>query len=196
MTASRRSCAKAPRIGPSITRRTSRTLPRLSPRWSNTSQSRRSLRRIVAASGDVADDVVAGPALGGEGGEVVGVDGEVDGDADVADAVVGDAAGVVERGPFDVRRELAEPGAGGAAARLVQQVAGSGEDRGDVPGARVGLFELEVVDLAAQHPVAVAQLAVEEVQCGVVHPPGRPVHAPAFVMIINGMVATATTTRI
>src|SRR3954452_18831565 len=109
MTASRRSCAKTPRIGPSMTRRTSRTLPRLSPRWSNTSQSRRSLRRIVAASRDVGDDVVARPALRGEGGEVVGVDGEIDGDADVADPVVRDAARIVERGAFDVGDELGQP---------------------------------------------------------------------------------------
>ena len=55
-------------------------------------------------------------------------------------------------------------------------------------------LELEVVDLAAQPPVAVAQLAVEQVERGVEHPSGR--HRPALVMIISGIVATATSTRI
>src|SRR4051794_5645293 len=156
MTASRRSCANAPRIGPSMTRRTSRTLPRLSPRWSNTSQSRRSLRRIVAASGDVGDDVVACPAFDGEGGEVVGVDGEVDGDADVADAVVGDVAGIVQVGAFDVGDEVGEPGAGASTAKSVEEAAGPAFDGGDEPGPGIVLFELDVVDLAAEFAVAVA----------------------------------------
>ena len=44
----------------------------------------RSLIRIVTAPWDVADDVVAGPALGGERRDVVGFDREIDGDADRA----------------------------------------------------------------------------------------------------------------
>ena len=52
----------------------------------------------------------------------------------------------------------------------VEQVSGSGQDGGDVPRRRfVVPFELEVVDLAAEPTVAVAELAVEEVQGGVEH---------------------------
>ena len=84
-------------------------LSRRLPVSSKTSQAMRSLIRIVTTPGDVADDVVARPPFGGERGHVVRVDGEVDGDADRADAVVGDAAGVVEGRSLDVGRELGEP---------------------------------------------------------------------------------------
>ena len=58
-----------------------------------------------------------------------------------------------------------------------------------------GALELEVVDLAAQRAVAVAQLAVEQVEGGVERRARSAVMRPALVMIISGIVATATTTR-
>ena len=63
----------------------------------------------------------------------------------------------------------------------------------DHAGVRVAR-QLEVVDLAAQPSVAVAQLAVEEVERGVEDPAGGH-QAPALVMIISGIVASATSTR-
>src|SRR5215216_7126909 len=58
----RRLAPKPPTRGPSWTRRTSWTWPALRPASSTTSAPSRSLRRI-AGSGQVADEVVAGPGL-------------------------------------------------------------------------------------------------------------------------------------
>ena len=57
-----------------------------------------------------------------------------------------------------------------------------------------GSVELEVVDLAAQAIVAVDELTVQELEPGMEDPTGGH-HAPALVMIINGIVATDTTRR-
>src|SRR3954470_21418083 len=118
---------------------------------------------MSAAAGDVADDVVAGPAFAAVAGEFVGGVGEVDAGSDGADSVPWDAAGVGEDGRLDVGGALGDPASGSVAAESVEKVAGAGVDGGDVPVAAVGLFEVEVVDVAAQLVVAVAQLAVEEV---------------------------------
>src|SRR5215218_8979583 len=192
MTASRRRRARAPSTGPSITRRTLRIRPTRRPSASTTSQSRTSLIRVMAAARDVADDVVAGPSFGGEGCDVVGVDGEIDRHADVADPAVRDAARIVERRMLDVGGEPRQPPAGGAAPQSIEQVPWPGEDGSDVPRAVLGRFDLQVVDLAAQLAIARPQLVVEEVQRGVEDPSG---HWPALVMIISGMVATETAAR-
>src|SRR5215216_2396470 len=65
-------------------------------------------------------------------------------------------------------------------------------------GAVVGRLELEVVDLARHHGVGVEDLSVEEMERGIEASSacGRVHHAPAFVAIIKGMVASDTTTRI
>jgi hypothetical protein len=71
----------------------------------------------MTASRDVSDDVIARPSLGGERGErgergdIVGIDGEIDRDADVADPAVAEAAGIVEGRALDVGGELGEPAA-------------------------------------------------------------------------------------
>ncbi|MCU1393162.1 MAG: hypothetical protein JWM34_1590 [Ilumatobacteraceae bacterium] len=59
------------------------------------------------------------------------------------------------------------------------------------PVSRAG--DLDVVDVAAQNPVAIDQLAIEEIERRV-QDAGRLGHDPPLVMIISGMVATATTT--
>ena len=60
----------------------------------------------------------------------------------------------------------------------------SGDERGDVELAGVrGPFDLEVVDVAAEATVAVAQLVVQELEAGVEDPSGHPV--PPFVMIMQ-----------
>ena len=92
---------------------------------------------------------------------------------------------------------------GQPAAEVPADLVGEGTEPGEQgidPRQRVGIVvdhEVDVVDLARETPVAVDQLAVEQLEhCP--HPPARrlatgPVHDPAFVAIISGMVAAATT---
>src|SRR3954466_4746046 len=87
--------------------------------------------------------------------------------------------------------QAAEPA--GERARSGQQ----GDDHGRLAGARFRLADQQVVGLAAVALLGVDQLAVEQVERGVDDPgtgDGTRRHqAPALVMIINGMVAAATT---
>ena len=83
-----------------------------------------------------------------------------------------------------------EPGAG-APPDAARQRARAGEDRNH-DRAGVGVLELEVVDLAGHTAVAIHELAIHEVESGEDPVGDLGAHAPAFVAIIRGIVATAT----
>src|SRR6478735_2696936 len=191
ISASTRHAACTPlRTGPSCTQRTSRTLPWDVPSAATTSLPRRSLIRIVPASRDVADDVVADPALGAGGRHAGAVEGQVDARPDRCGQLERDAVGPRRIGRGTVARQ---PGPQPSAVQAVRHRPGPGDDRGQPPVTVVVDEDVEVVDLAALHPVAIAQLAVEQVERHVDHPSGH--HWPALVMMISGIVATATTAR-
>ena len=85
-----------------------------------------------------------------------------------------------------------EPAAQPPAPQSVAQGAGSREDRGDVE--IVAVFargEFEIIDAPREPAFMRNQLTVEQLQCGPHAPTGH--QAPAFVMIISGIVTTAMT---
>jgi hypothetical protein len=152
----------------------------------------------MARSGDPADDDVARPTLRPVAVELLSVGVELDGrphlahqrDVDArrhaialqSQSVLGSCEGST-RAPADVAGERAE----------------STAERGD-PRQGVGVVvddELDVVDLADEATVAVDELTIEELEDSPDAPArggGFPAHAPAFVAIINGIVASATMT--
>src|SRR5690349_20517296 len=149
----------------------------------------RSLRRMTR-SRDVVDDPCADPSLGTVRLQPLACDGETDHAVDALD----------ER-EVDPRRRagLGQPGLershppAEAALDTVGERVGTGEQGGDHERA-VALLELEVVDVARHPSARVDDLVVEDVE------PGAPdvvrAHEPAFVTIISGIVASATTTMI
>ena len=89
----------------------------------------------------------------------------------------------------------AHPPSEDVASETVRQSSGPREDRHHVGLAFfLAVVELEVVDHAGHASVAIDELAVLQVQAG---PQATSFHqAPPFVMIMSGIVANETSTRI
>src|ERR1700750_1770788 len=88
---SRSALPKPSMYGPSCTRRTSVTRPRRVPSPSTTADPLASLISIVPPRGDVADDVIAHPVLGGDRRQGRLLERDGDGAADVGHVADGDA---------------------------------------------------------------------------------------------------------
>src|SRR5215208_8454911 len=110
----RRLAPKPPTRGPSWTRRASWTWPALRPASSTTSAASRSLRRI-AGSGEVADEVVAGPGLEAVGLQLGLGHAQVDGALDPLDHAEGDAGGAPVVAVAEAVGDRLQPGAETAA---------------------------------------------------------------------------------
>src|SRR4029453_15289206 len=162
---SRRAAPKPPTTGPSWTRRTSWTWPALRPASSRTSAPSRSVRRI-AGPRQPADEMVARPGLQPVGLQLRPGHAQLHRAPDPLDDPEGDAG----RAPgVAVAQAVGDPLQPGpeAAPDPAAEGAGAGQDGGHQRrAAAVGDGELEVVDLAGQPPVAVDELAVEQVQPG------------------------------
>src|SRR6478735_12065248 len=149
----------------------------------------RSLRRM-AGSRDVVDDPRADPLLGPVGLQPVPRDGEPHRAVDAFDEREVDARRRVRLGEPGLERSHppAEPALDAVGERVRTREQGGDHERA------VALLELEVVDVAGHPSPRVDDLVVEDVE------PGPPdvvrAHAPAFVTIISGIVARATSTMI
>src|SRR5215216_4349581 len=188
----RRPAPNPPSRGPSWTRRTSWTRPAERPVWSTTSAPSSSLRRI-AGSGQVADDVVAGPGLQPVGLQLRLGHAQVDGVVDPFDDGERDAGGAPVVALAQAVGDRLQPGPEPATDPAAER-AGAGQDRGHLRWpAALGDLELQVVDLAGEPAVLVDQLPVEQVQPGFQDAAGHGGQLPALVRTINGIVATATT---
>src|ERR1041384_1986743 len=95
--------------GPSFTRVTSCTAPTRSPCASTTTLVSSSPIRMDTAPRDAPDDVVADPALDGEGRHVLARDVDVDVVADLPHPLERDAARILRRPVVRRRGEPAEP---------------------------------------------------------------------------------------
>src|SRR4051812_23124305 len=116
--------------GPSCTRRTSATLPTRAPSASATRRPITSLICIVAAPGDVVDDVVADPVLGGAGAQRRPIGGDGHGPAGFrgpGDRDAGGNGGGAGRRP---RHRAAQPAGEGSAGQPVPK---GSPPRGDGP---------------------------------------------------------------
>src|SRR5215212_11532357 len=184
----RRLAPKAP------TRRPSWTRPALRPASSTTSAPSRSLRRI-AGSGEVADEVVAGPGLEPVGLQLGLGDAQVDGAPDPLDHAEGDAGGAAVVAVAEAVGDRLQPGPSAAADPAAERSRAGQDGRDHRLAAALGHLQLEVVDLAGQAAVGVDQLAVQQVQPGFQDAAAHGRQLPALVRIIRGMVATATTSR-
>src|SRR5205085_4331184 len=188
----RRAAPKGMSNGPSCARRTSSIEPNSVPSASTTGAWSSSLRRM-AAPGDVGHHVVAEPSLAGRGADVVAVGPQGHVVADVLHKVERDAHRVALAQRHD-RVDPSHPVTEGIASEAVRQRARPRQDGGDVKPARLlAPRELEVVDDARHPPVAVDELAIEQVQPG--PQPTRIHQAPPLGMIMSGMVPGAMTTR-
>src|SRR5215211_4658280 len=190
----RRLAPKAPTRGPSWTRRTSWTWPALRPASSTTSAPSRSLRRI-AGSGQVADEVVAGPGLQPVGLQLGLGHAQVDGALDPLDDGEGDAGRAVLVAVAEAVGDRLQPGPEAAAEPAAEGPRAGQDGRHHRRAAAGGDLQLEVVDLAGQPAVGVDQLAVEQVEPGFQDAAAHGRQLPALVRTIRGMVATATTSR-
>src|SRR4029453_7412511 len=110
----RRPAPKAPTRGPSWTRRTSWTWPALRPASSTTSAPSRSLGR-TPGSGEVADEVVAGPGLQPVGLQLGLGRAQLDGALDPLDQGEGDPGGAAVVAVAEAVGDRLQPGAGAAA---------------------------------------------------------------------------------
>src|SRR5215218_7543980 len=190
---SRRPAPKPPIRGPSWTRRTSWTRPALRPAWSTTSAPSSSLRRIVG-SGQLPDDAVAGPGLQPVGLQLGLGDAEVDGAADLLDDGERDPGGMVVVAVAQAVGDRLQPGPEPPPEPAAERPRPGQDGRHRRRAAAGGELQLEVVNLARQAAILVDQLPVEQVQSRVHGAAGHRDQLPALVRIINGIVATATTT--
>src|SRR3954454_4182231 len=166
-----------------------------SPLRSTTSDSSKSLRRM-ARSRNVRDHVVTRPDFELVVLELFTSQRQLDVVVDPLDHPEGDAS----RPRLGIRMQSSvyggEPSAQPAAEARAER-SEPGQDRSHVRISVVRLLELQVVDLARHHRVRVENLAVEQIERGEDAPSFRLLaHAPPFVAIINGMVATETTIRV
>jgi hypothetical protein len=152
----------------------------------------------MARSGDLADDDVTRPTLRPIGVELLPIGVQLDGRTHLAHQCDVDA----RRHAIALHRQSAL-GSCESSTRASTDVAGERAeptaDRGD-PRQGAGFVvddELDVVDLADEATLAIDELTIEELQDGPDTPArggGFAAHAPAFVAIINGIVASATMT--
>jgi hypothetical protein len=149
----------------------------------------------MTGSGDVGDDDVARPTLGAVAVEVVAVCGKMHGSAEVGDEFIRDPRwcrfGLVRKALFDRSKPSS-----GASANVAGKRAEPGQDGDESRELVIARREqkLEIVDLPGEEAIAVDELAVEELERSPDSAPCRGTHDPAFVAIINGIVATATMT--
>jgi hypothetical protein len=137
--------------------------------------------------------VVAGPDLQPVGGQLGLGHAQLDRAPDPFDDGEGDAGRMPVVAVAQAVGHRLQPGPE-AAADPAAEGPGAGQDgRDQRRAAALGQLELEVVDLAGEPPVAVDQLAVEQVQPGFQDAAGHGGQLPALVRTIRGIVATATT---
>lgn len=147
---------------------------------------------VPSPSWDVVDDVTTRPSLEIVGGEVLRIDLEIDRGPDVAceherhhrSITIG--VGQAIRGAVEPRPE-------GTSTEPMGECSTAADDVRHEESTVLGSLDLEVVDVSAEHTVSIAQLAIEEIERAM-KCPGWDVHAPPFVMMMSGMVTTATTT--
>ena len=141
----------------------------------------------------MAHDVVPRPSFGRCDPDLLDIEAELDVRFDVGDVVECDARGIRIVARRDIGVHAPQPSPQTATAEAIGERTWSGQDRGDVQlVAVIGSRELEVIDTPCESPVVRDQLAVEQPEPG--PHPATGAHAPAFVMIINGIVATAIAT--
>jgi len=137
---------------------------------------------------------VSRPPLEVVTGEIGNIDLEVDDGADRAGQDHRDPGSVVAFGMHS-QIGLMQPASEPAAPESIGERPAADEYVRDEEPTVVRAFELEVVDIAAQRAVAVAQLTIEEIESSVKDSRGSHGQAPPLVMMINGIVTTATITR-
>jgi hypothetical protein len=140
----------------------------------------------------VADDVVADPALAGERRQLLARHVEAHVGAEVGDPSHRDPSGIVLRPLEGLGDACPHPAADALTVEALPERAGSGDQRDHVGSAVLGDFDLEVVDVAGEQAVPIDHLVVEQVQRGEEHSGG---HWPPLVMIMRGIVASATNSR-